>query len=103
MIEAPIIETDYDDLNPIEEVISQRRSLRGFPANPAPREIIERIRHLAGRRAKWHEHAALDRPCADRCGFEARDQRVNGRRERPYRGEGGRAALLPQHGSLIPT
>ncbi|MDA0342453.1 MAG: nitroreductase [Proteobacteria bacterium] len=49
MSEAPIIETGYDDLNPVEEAISQRRSLRGFLPTPVPRETIERILYLAGR------------------------------------------------------
>ena len=49
MSDAPIIATGYDDLNPVEETISQRRSLRGFLPKPVPTETIKRILTVAGR------------------------------------------------------
>lgn len=49
MTDAPFIETGYDDLNPTELMVSQRRSLRGFLPTPVPMETIGRILHLAGR------------------------------------------------------
>lgn len=49
MNKAPFIETGYDDLNPVEDAVSQRRSLRGFLPTAVPRETIERILTLAGR------------------------------------------------------
>ncbi len=49
MNKAPIIESGYDDLNPVEEAVSQRRSLRGFLPTPVPIETVRRILSLAGR------------------------------------------------------
>ena len=49
MTDAPYIATGYEDLNPTEELISQRRSLRGFLPTTIPMETIERILYLAGR------------------------------------------------------
>ena len=49
MINAPTIETGYDTLNPVEEAISQRRSVRAFLPDPVSTETIARILYLAGR------------------------------------------------------
>jgi nitroreductase len=60
--EAPWIETGYDDLNPVERAVSQRRSLRGFRPDPVPMETVRRILHLAARAPSgtnmqpWHGH-----------------------------------------------
>ena len=45
----PMIETGYSKLNPVEDAVSQRRSLRGFLDKPVDREIVERILTMAGR------------------------------------------------------
>jgi nitroreductase len=47
--DAPIIETGYQNLNPVEEAISQRRSVRAFLPDPVSEETIARILYLAGR------------------------------------------------------
>lgn len=49
MTDAPIIETGYQNLNPVEEAISQRRSVRAFLPDPVSEETIARILYLAGR------------------------------------------------------
>lgn len=49
MTRAPIIETGYADLNPVEIAVSQRRSLRGFLPDPVPMETVRRILDLAAR------------------------------------------------------
>ena len=49
MSTAPFIETGYDGMNTVEELISQRRSLRGFLSDPVPVETVRRILTLAGR------------------------------------------------------
>tara|TARA_B100001123_G_C15069635_1_gene931073 strand:- start:137 stop:850 length:714 start_codon:yes stop_codon:yes gene_type:complete len=45
----PLIPTDFLDLNPVEKVISQRRSLRGFLDKPVDISIIKRILQISGR------------------------------------------------------
>ena len=49
MTDAPIIETGYQNLNPVEEAVSQRRSVRAFLPDPVSEETIARILYLAGR------------------------------------------------------
>ena len=49
MTDAPIIETGYENLNPVEEAVSQRRSVRAFLPDPVSEETIARILYLAGR------------------------------------------------------
>ena len=49
MTDAPIIETGYQNLNPVEEAVSQRRSVRAFLPDPIFEETIARILYLAGR------------------------------------------------------
>lgn len=43
------LDTGYTDLDPVEEAVSQRRSLRGFLPDAVPAETVRRILHLAGR------------------------------------------------------
>lgn len=45
----PRIPVPVTDLNPVEEAVGQRRSLRGFLTTPVPRETVERILQLAAR------------------------------------------------------
>ena len=49
MSEIPYLETGYSDLNPVEEAVSQRRSLRGFTDQPVPMDLIKRILVMAAR------------------------------------------------------
>lgn len=75
MTDAPIIETGYENLNPVELAVSQRRSVRGFLPDPVPHETVERILALAARapsgtnmqpwRVEVVTGAARDRLCAD--------------------------------------
>jgi nitroreductase len=46
---APRIPLPVSDLNPVEEAVGQRRSVRGYKPDPVPRETVERILQLAAR------------------------------------------------------
>lgn len=75
MTDAPIIETGYENLNPVEEAVSQRRSVRAYLPDPVPEETIARILYLAGRAPSgtnmqpWKVHvvtgAARERLCSE--------------------------------------
>ena len=75
MTDAPIIETGYENLNPVEEAVSQRRSVRAFLPDPVPEETVARILSLAGRAPSgtnmqpWKVHVvtgpARERLCAE--------------------------------------
>ena len=47
--DAPRIPLPVSDLNPVEEAVGQRRSVRGFKPDPVPRETVERILQIAAR------------------------------------------------------
>ncbi len=49
MNDAPNIDVRHSGLNPVEEAVSQRRSLRGFLPKPVPETLVRRILELAGR------------------------------------------------------
>lgn len=75
MTDAPIIETGSENLNPVEEAVSQRRSVRAFLADPVSEELVARILYLAGRAPSgtnmqpWKVHvvsgATRERLCTD--------------------------------------
>ncbi|WP_028794605.1 nitroreductase [Thalassobaculum salexigens] len=46
---APRIPLPVSDLNPVEEAVGQRRSVRGFKPDPVPRETVKRILQIAAR------------------------------------------------------
>jgi nitroreductase len=46
---APRIPIPASDLNPVEEAVGQRRSVRAFKPDPVPRETVERILNVAAR------------------------------------------------------
>lgn len=46
---APLIPLPVSDLNPVEEAVGQRRSVRAFKPDPVPRETVERILKIAAR------------------------------------------------------
>ncbi|MEQ8586199.1 MAG: nitroreductase [Thalassobaculaceae bacterium] len=46
---APRIPLPVSDLNPVEEAVGQRRSVRAFTPEPVPRATIERILQVAAR------------------------------------------------------
>lgn len=70
----PRIALPIDPANPVEEAISQRRSVRAFLDTPVPRETVERILTMAARAPSgtnmqpWKVHVltggARDRLCA---------------------------------------
>ena len=49
MNRPPFIECGYENLNPVEGAVSQRRSLRGFLPTPVPVETVRRILTIAER------------------------------------------------------
>lgn len=46
---APRIPLPVSDLNPVEEAVGQRRSVRAFKPDPVPRATVERILQVAAR------------------------------------------------------
>ena len=49
MTDAPLIDVGHTGLNPVEDAVSQRRSLRGFLREPVPEPLLRRILGLAAR------------------------------------------------------
>lgn len=47
--DAPTIPLSVADLNPVEEAVGQRRSVRAFKPDPVPRATVERILEVAAR------------------------------------------------------
>ena len=53
MTDAPIIETGYENLNPVEEAVSQRRSVRAFLPDPVLQENVAYLFYYWRARLRW--------------------------------------------------
>lgn len=85
---APRIPTPFEPANPVEEAVTQRRSVRAFLDTPVPRATVERILALAARAPSgtnmqpWKAHVltgtARDRLCdAVLAAFDGPEQHAN--------------------------